>query len=131
MRLIDSSVAVKWFVAEEQQSAAEALIGTALIAPDLLMIEVSNAMWKKWRKQEIDVAQAAAAQSIVTSFVELVPSRPFAESALAIAIELEHPVYDCVYLAMAEATAHPVITADKRLLARCAGTRFEPMLVSL
>jgi predicted nucleic acid-binding protein len=131
MRLIDSSVAVKWFVAEEQQGAAEALIGTALIAPDLLMIEVSNAMWKKWRKQEIDVAQAAAAQSLVTSFVELVPSRPFAESALAIAIELEHPVYDCVYLAMSEATTHPVITADRRLLARCAGTRFEPMLVAL
>jgi predicted nucleic acid-binding protein len=131
MHLIDTSVVVKWFVAEEKQDAAEALIGTALIAPDLLMIEVSNAMWKKWRKHEIDVAQAAVAQSLVSTFVELVPSRPFAESALAIAIELEHPVYDCFYLAMCEAMAHRMITADKRLLARCGGTRFEHMLVAL
>jgi len=91
-RIVDTSVVVKWFVAEEGQEAAEALIGQPLIAPDLILAEVSNAAWKKWRGKEIGEDQAVLAQTLVSSFIELVPSRPLAGQALAIAIELEHPV---------------------------------------
>lgn len=128
MRVVDTSVVVKWFVAEEGQQAAEALIGTPLIAPDLLLAEVSNVIWKKWRKREIDIAQTGIAQGLVTSFVELLPARPFAEAALTIALELDHPVYDCYFLAMCEASERMMITADRRLVARCKGTRFEAFL---
>jgi predicted nucleic acid-binding protein len=43
---------------------------------------------------------------------------------LAIAIELRHPAYDCFYLALAEQRDCQMITADERLLARCAGSLF-------
>lgn len=128
MKLVDTSVVVKWFVAEEGQAEAELLIGESLAAPDLLLVEVSNALWKKWRKRELEAEQATMAQGMVASFVELRPSRPFAEQALAIALQLEHPVYDCFYLAMSEAVGIPLVTADQRLLGRCKGTRFEPLL---
>lgn len=128
MKLVDTSVAIKWFVAEDGQAEAELLIGESLAAPDLLLVEASNALWKKWRKRELAREHATMAQAMLASFVELRPSRPFAEQALAIAFELGHPVYDCVYLAMSEAMDVPMVTADVRLQARCKGTRFEPLL---
>jgi predicted nucleic acid-binding protein len=126
--IVDTSVVVKWFVAEEGQDAAEKLIGTAVTAPDLLLVEVSNAVWKKWRKQELDIDQAALSIALVHSFVQMVPAAPFAHDALQIAMELEHPVYDCFNLAMCQSTARVMVTADARLIGKCAGTRFEPML---
>ena len=131
MRVVDTSVAVKWFVAEELEMEARALIGTALCAPDLLMAEISNAAWKKWRRGEIVEDQARLAQGLVASLVELIPSRALAERALQIALSLDHPVYDCFYLALCEATERQMITADRRLVMRCAGTKFEQFLVGL
>lgn len=131
MKLVDTSVVVKWFVAEAGQAEAELLIGEPLAAPDLLVVEVSNALWKKWRKRELEREHATTAQTMVGSFVELRPSRPFAEQALAIAFELGHPVYDCFYLAMSESMDVPIVTADARLKARCKGTRFERLLEAL
>ena len=38
--------------------------------------------------------------------------------AAALAVQIDHPVYDCVYLACAEAEAAPLVTADERLSRR-------------
>jgi len=95
------------------------------------LAEVSNVAWKKWRKKEIGAEQATIAQQVTTSFVELVPSGLFAARALEIAIELDHPVYDCFYLAVCEAQQITLVTADNRLIDRCRGTRFEAMLETL
>jgi predicted nucleic acid-binding protein len=130
-RIVDTSVALKWFIIEENHEAAKALIGEALVAPDLLLIELSNAVWKKWRKQEIGAEQGVLAQGMTSSFVEFLPSRAFAERALSIAFELAHPVHDCFYLAAAEAHGLPVVTADARLIAHCSGSRFAAMLEPL
>ena len=130
-RVIDTSVVVKWFVAEDGQGAAEALIGSALIAPDILLAEVANAVWKKWRKGELHIEQVRLALATVNSFVEVLPSRAFADDALSIALELKHPVYDCYYLALCDRTGHNMITADARLIMRCADTRFHAMLETL
>ena len=47
--------------------------------------------------------------------VELIRSADFLGEAIYLAVELEHPVYDCVYLAAATAIRIPLITADSRL----------------
>jgi predicted nucleic acid-binding protein len=127
-RAIDTSVAVKWFVAEEDQDKAERLIGQPLVAPDLFLAEVSNVAWLKWRKKEIGIEQAIAGQQLAMSLVRIVASRAFAPRALEIAIELDHPVYDCFFLALCESMEITLITADKRLIARCAGTEFAGLL---
>lgn len=44
------------------------------------------------------------------------PLRPLAPRAAALARELDHPVYDCFYLALAEAEGAALITADRRLV---------------
>ncbi len=47
------------------------------------------------------------------------------------AVDLRHPVYDCFYLALAEAEEAPLVTADRRLLTRLTGTPWEERAVSL
>lgn len=129
--IVDSSVALKWFIIEQDHEVAKRLIGDALLAPDLVVAEVSNALWKKVRRKEMAREQALLAQSLLTSFVDIVPSPPLAEAALQIAMELDHPAYDCFFLALSKETGLKLITSDARLLGRCAGTPFESLLEPL
>jgi predicted nucleic acid-binding protein len=48
--------------------------------------------------------------------IDLLPMRSLLEAATRIAVALDHPVYDCVYLAAAEAEGISMVTADERLL---------------
>ena len=50
--VIDASVAVKWVIEEEDTTQALALRGRALAAPDLLIAECANILWKKVRRNE-------------------------------------------------------------------------------
>jgi predicted nucleic acid-binding protein len=65
------------------------------------------------------------------AFEELVPTSVLKDRALAIAIELRHPAYDCFYLALAKQSTSPLITADEHLIRRCADTPFEKLMQSL
>jgi predicted nucleic acid-binding protein len=49
---------------------------------------------------------------------ERVASPTLMHRALDLAIRLAHPVYDCVYLALAEQRNIPLVTADARLIAK-------------
>ena len=56
MRLtVDASVVVKWFVAEELSREARLLLAHRLDlhAPDLLLAEFANTIWKKARRSDI------------------------------------------------------------------------------
>ena len=124
VRIVDTSVVIKWFVEEGDSALAIPFIGTQLAAPELLLAEMGHAFWKKWRKQEVTVEQVDMVNSFVTSFVEIFSGEPLAEDAVRIAIELNHPVYDCYFLAMAEAMDARLITFDRRLRTVCLTSRF-------
>lgn len=115
--IVDASVAVKWVVEEEFSDAARLLAGEALYAPDLLYIECANILWKKAMKGDLTPSEAARALSeLRTSPVKIIVSAPVLERALAMAEVLRHPVYDCVYLALAAEKKMPLVTADERLV---------------
>ena len=44
------------------------------------------------------------------------PSDALAFRTMQLALELDHPAYDCVYLAYAEETTQVLLTSDARLL---------------
>jgi predicted nucleic acid-binding protein len=48
-----------------------------------------------------------------------------------IAGELDHPVYDCFYLALAELERTILVTADTRLLGKVGSTSWEERVVDL
>ena len=45
------------------------------------------------------------------------------DAAMALAIRLKHPIYDCFYLALAERERCALVTADARLIAAAKGIR--------
>jgi predicted nucleic acid-binding protein len=64
-------------------------------------------------------------------FEEFIPSHDLKDRALAVALELRHPAYDCFYVALAEQRGCQLVTADDRLIRRCAGTSFEQLVRAL
>ena len=123
--VVDASVALKWFVDEDGSPRAVSVLssGEPMIARDLVVAEVCNAGWKSLRRREIDAAQFdEIAADISQAFVRLVPLDQLIRRAAAIAREPDHPVYDCLYLALAEAEDVAMVTADRRLVAAVRGT---------
>jgi predicted nucleic acid-binding protein len=115
--VVDASVAIKWFIRETLHQEALRLLDSpdALHAPDLLAAEVTNNAWKKARIGEIGEGQAMdIARTIRHGTPILYPSALFNERALELAFLLDHPAYDCFYLACAEIVGGPLITADAK-----------------
>lgn len=126
MRLtVDASVVVKWYVSEELTETARRLRAhrLELHAPDLLLAEFVNVLWKKARRQEVpDVTGFLDETPRLQEDVTLHSLPSLISRAGRIALVLDHPIYDCLYLACAEETGSPLVTADRRL-ANQAGAR--------
>jgi predicted nucleic acid-binding protein len=120
--VIDASVALKWVVEEPGTPEALSLRQKAkLIAPELLIAECANILWKKVQRDELSQQEASlAARLLQGADVELLPTRSLLEAGTRLAIELDHPAYDCLYLALAIARDCPFVTADDRLLRKLA-----------
>ena len=112
-------MAVSWVVDEAISPLARRILVAEeiLIAPELLLAEAANAVWKNFQAANIDRRQAEAAIEVLPQFFSaLFPLQPLAGPALALANDLKRPVYDCFYLALAEAEEARLVTDDKRLL---------------
>ena len=119
--LIDASVAAKWLFKEPDSENALSLLDQrhTLVAPDLLVVEVANVVWKKRMRSEISsIANQLEILDRFQNMLVLLNTVDFVGEATNLAVELEHPVYDCVYLACAVANNIPLVTADRRLLQR-------------
>jgi len=125
--VIDASIAVKWVVEEDGTPAALALRKQArLIAPDLLVAECANILWNKVQRDELSQEEALlAARLLEGAEIELLPTRSLLETAVRIAIALDHPAYDCLYLALALQEACRFATADERFLRTLAEARLD------
>ena len=111
--VIDASIAIKWVVTEPGTDEALSLRRDRLFAPDLLIPECANILWKKVRRAEITEQEASlAARLLARAEVQLEPMRPLREPATRLAVTLDHPAYDCIYLALAEQLACDFVTAD-------------------
>jgi predicted nucleic acid-binding protein len=75
----------------------------------------------------IDASVAAKWFIVEPGAHELWPTVWLAKRAFEIASELRHPVYDCFYLALAEREDAALVTADRRLIRRLAGSRWEAL----
>jgi predicted nucleic acid-binding protein len=115
--IVDASVAVKWIADEPASDRARALfLADECWAPDLILAEIGNTLWKKQRMKLVSAQQATAALRALPDRIRLFDMIDLAPRAFALATELDHAIYDCFYLALAERERCPYITADKRLL---------------
>lgn len=130
--VIDASVAIKWIVTEEGTDDALALRGLEFVAPDLIGLECANSLWKNARRGVISSETAlGGARALQLAEIELVPTRPLLRHATELALQLDHPAYDCAYLALAIREDCPLVTADNRLLRILGSSPFSARAISL
>ncbi|HSW49598.1 MAG TPA: type II toxin-antitoxin system VapC family toxin [Bryobacteraceae bacterium] len=116
--VVDASVAVKWVVDEPGSRQARGLSRARLEAPDLLPVECANILWRKARVGDLTADEAAVRLRLLRQApVTLAGSGSLLDTALDLSRDLGHPVYDCVYLALALRREIPLVTADKRFVA--------------
>ena len=133
-RIVDASVACKWFFEEDLSVEAHALAATqyVLFAPDLIIAECANVAWRRVRDGQIPLEQAEALLRALPGWFEtLTPSAQLHEAAFRIACTLNHPVYDCLYIALATRDAAPLVTADAALARRVSNTPWEELVEPL
>jgi predicted nucleic acid-binding protein len=132
--IVDASVAIRWLFDVDRSNNAEQLLrsGHRIIAPDLIAAEIANAAWKfvSFGRLQSGVAADILMHSL-KHFDELVSSADLMDRAFAIAVQLQHPAYDCFYLALAEQRESSFVTADERLLRRCGSSPFAELVRSL
>jgi len=118
--VVDASVAVKWFIPEEDSPKAVRLRDghiegrLTLMAPDLLVYEVANALTSHPDLSLDEIKEDLEALQMLD--IDLI--QPTGEYALSIAEDaMRHRVsaYDSSYLALAEATSSTLVTADRKL----------------
>ena len=98
------------------------------IAPDLIVPETCNSAWLKYRRGEASTAQVRnCPRRIAELIAQFVPSPTLAPRAAEIGLLLDHPVYDCFYLALAESRDLELLTADRRLTKKLAGTQWQSL----
>ncbi|MFI4966506.1 MAG: type II toxin-antitoxin system VapC family toxin [Caulobacterales bacterium] len=113
--VVDASVALKWVLDEPGKEAADALLDEELIAPALWLLEAANALWRRVRRGEISDDEAR--ERLMELYNAPVTTRAIEDDLLAaadLANALGHPVYDCLYLAVAIRENTYVVTADGR-----------------
>lgn len=118
--VVDASVAIKWVVQEPGSEFAVQVLDHELSAPDLLISECANILWKKQRHGELAPAVAEAVVTALTlTGVVLVGSLKFLPAIHRLSVRLDRPAYDCTYLALAVEQQCALVTADRRLVQRC------------
>jgi predicted nucleic acid-binding protein len=122
--VVDSSVALKWFIPERLTDEAASLLDARveLLAPDLIYPEAGNILWKKVGRGEIEPRHA---RDILAAFgrvpLLVVSSSLLVEAALEIALAHRRTVYDALYVALAVARESVFVTADDKLVGALRG----------
>ena len=121
--IVDASVAVKWYVREAGSETALRLLAAdafELVAPDIFLSEVVNALLRQEREGQLSAESLdAALADLHRTRPRLVPSSELMDRAAQFARALPHPIYDCLYLALAEAKQALLVTADQEFVLRC------------
>ena len=117
--VLDPSVALKWVMPEADSRKAIRLRDEyrngihELLAPDLFAPEVANALASAERQGRIKAGESAIfLHDLLRAAPALHPTPALLLRAMALAIATRRAVYDCIYLALAEAEGCELVTAD-------------------
>ena len=126
--VIDANVAVKWYVKQHDAADARAVMssGDELIAPDLLVAEVANALWIHVRSGDIELDKALDSIEELPQLITLESATKLASSALRMAHELVCSPYDCIYAVLALDRKCDFVTADRKFAERLRASRRLP-----
>lgn len=121
--VVDASTAVKWYIPEILSSQAVELLAlaeagsVALLAPDMVLVEIGEVLRHKLKRSEMDGATARYIAEVVTETfpVTVTPTQEILPAALEIAAAFDRPLAECLYLALAEQWDTFLVTADEEV----------------
>jgi predicted nucleic acid-binding protein len=115
--VVDASVAIKWFIPEIHSEDAIRVRYShyRLHVPVLITLELGNVLAKKIRRGELTRAEG----HVILKELKHLPLQRHADerlfpAAYQLALDTQRSVYDCLYLALAEAVDGIMITADHK-----------------
>jgi predicted nucleic acid-binding protein len=119
MIVVDASVAVKWFLPEPGEEAAQKILSgqEQLLAPALIHLEVTGAILRRFRQGDLSEQRAReGTQSwesmLMRRVLHLIPDAEIFDDAVEMAFLARHTLSDCLYLAVGKRLDAPIITAD-------------------
>ena len=127
--VLDASVAVKLVVIESDSDSAERVVGDLtesgswIGAPELLLAECANALWLRVRKGSLTSTDGETQLGVlrrISEGFEVWPLSALVFPAWRLATSLGITMYDACYVALAEIQGVPLVTADRKLVRRCA-----------
>jgi predicted nucleic acid-binding protein len=120
--VVDSSVAAKWILGEPDSPQADRLItevaqkGERLIVLDLAFVEISNAIWKWYRRGLATLDEARQfLDKLLQVPVHVEPANRLLKPALEIAAKYDRAVYDALFVALCQDLGWQGVTADEPL----------------
>jgi predicted nucleic acid-binding protein len=130
MIVIDASLAVKWFADEDHSEAADSVLAnnpSNIVVPEVFLGEVVGALV---RRANVDRSLRRESEASIDRFVMLMSGQwirtehtdPHAMSRAAnLALDLGHPLKDCIYLALAMELGCDLVTCDAKFAAKAKG----------
>jgi predicted nucleic acid-binding protein len=128
--VVDASVGIKLFVAEDLSDHAHALFAqlahdppAQLHVPDLFYIECANILWKYVRRLGYPADQARQdLRDLGALTLQRTPVTDLMSEALDLALAHGITAYDGSYVALAQRLGMPLVTADEPLTQALSGT---------
>jgi len=125
--VVDASVAIKWFLPEIRSEAALRLRSSRyrLHVPALMTLELGNVLAKRIRRGELTRAEG----DVVLKELKQLPLQRHADdrlfpTAYQLALDTQRSLYDCLYLALAEAVDGLMVTADRKFYSSLTGSSY-------
>lgn len=116
--IFDASALVKLMVPESGWRTARAAYDDCdrPATADWAMLECAQALWRKTRLGDLSAEDASLRLHELHAIdLDALETDSVSESALALALSLDHAVYDCAYVALALAESAALVTADRKL----------------
>lgn len=132
--VVDASVAVKWYAAEAGRAEARQILASPveLVAPDILITEVANALRRKVMEGSATREQALSAlEDLPGCFSRLIPAEQTLQPAFDLALNLGHPLPDCVYLACAVMNGASLVSDDRKFLEKAVANGHRSRIIHL
>ena len=115
----DAGVGVKWYVEEADSEGAERLLdpGIERHVPSCFFTEAASVLQRKVAVERMltEAEGLEAFRLLRTVPLTIYSTESLLEDAFRLGVRYRHPVYDSLYLALAEAIGGRVVTADRRL----------------
>jgi predicted nucleic acid-binding protein len=124
--VVDASVGIKLFLVEPLADRVDTLFSSLtetpaahLYVPGHFYVECANILWKYVHRFGYSPENARQdVADLVRLPLRIVPTSELAEAALALALDHRITAYDATYVALAQKTSLPLVTADKALVRR-------------